>query len=183
MAGLPFAVDSVYVTSGFMGDGSQTGAITMTPSPSDSDTTCGGDRAQPGALGNCHSATYAPVATSAGGVGWGGVYWQYPVNNWGTMLGFAVPSGATSVAFWAKGAAGGEEVTFLVGGISAPGNPYQDTVSAKLAVALTATWAQYKIDLSGKTYSTVIGGFGWQMSAMNLTSPPAKFFVDDIEWE
>jgi hypothetical protein len=179
-AGLPFAVDSVYVASGFMGDGATAGAITMAPSPTNSDTTCGGDRAQSGALGVCHVATYAPVT---GGPGWGGVYWQYPANNWGTMMGFTVPSGATSVAFWAKGQAGGEKVTFLVGGLSAPGNPYQDTISAKRTVSLTSAWTQYEIDLSGKSYSTVIGGFGWQMSAMDVASPPAKFFVDGIEWQ
>jgi hypothetical protein len=180
MSGLPFAVDSVYVASGYMGDGAQPGSITLTPSPSVADTTCGGDRAGPGSVGQCHVATYAPVS---GGVGWGGVYWQYPVNNWGTMMGYAVPSGATAVSFWAKGQTGGEKVTFLIGGISSPGNPYQDTISAKSPVALTTTWTQYAIDLSGKTYSTVIGGFGWQMSAMDVSSAPAKFFVDGIEWE
>jgi hypothetical protein len=54
--------------------------------------------------------------------GWGGVYWQEPENNWGTLPGGIDLSWANKLTFHAKGAYSGEHVQFFVGGIgTAPG--------------------------------------------------------------
>jgi len=177
---LPFVVDTVFVSSGFMGDGATAGTITMVPAKSGDSTDCNGMRASTTAAGSCHAITYAPPAS--GGMGWGGVYWQYPANNWGTKAGFSVPAGAKKVVFQARGLVGGEKVTFLAGGIQGAGNPYTDSIKATVTVTLTNTWAPYQIDLSGQSYSQVLGGFGWTMVATDAGAS-GGFFVDDIEWQ
>jgi hypothetical protein len=177
---LPFVVDTVFVSSGFMGDGQTAGTIAMTPAKTGDSTDCNGMRASSSASGSCHSVTYTPPASS--GMGWGGVYWQYPANNWGMKAGFALPGGAKKVTFQARGAKGGEKVTFLAGGIQGAGNPYTDSVKATVTVTLTNAWAPYSIDLSGQSYTQVLGGFGWTMAATDAGATGA-FFVDDIEWQ
>src|SRR5262249_13961927 len=130
--------------------------------------------------GICHQVTYAPPAS--GGKGWAGVYWQYPANNWGTKPGYPMPPGAKKVSFFAKGAKGGEKVTFLAGGIAPSGSPHTDGVSAKTDLTLTADWAPYSIDISGQIYTEVLGGFGWTMVGTDAATS-GSFFVDDIRWE
>jgi len=177
---LPFVVDTVFVSSGFMGDGAMAGTITMTPAKTGDSTDCNGKRASSTASGSCHVVVYAPPAS--GGMGWGGVYWQYPANNWGMKPGYAIPAGAKKVTFQAKGAKGGEKVTFLAGGIIDAGKPYTDSVKATAMVVLTADWAPYTIDLSGQSYTQVLGGFGWTMAATDAAAS-GTFYVDDIQWQ
>jgi len=180
MSLLPFVVDTAFVTSGFMGDGSTAGVVTMIPAKSGDSTDCNGARASTSSVGSCHSVTYAPPGS--GGNGWAGVYWQYPSNNWGTKAGYAIPAGAKKVTFKARGAVGGEKVTFLAGGIINAGSPYTDSLKATATVTLTKDWAPYSLDLSGQTYAQVLGGFGWTMAATDAASS-GSFFVDDIAWQ
>jgi hypothetical protein len=177
---LPFVVDTVFVSSGFMGDGNMAGPITMVPAKTGDSTDCNGMRSSTSASGSCHVITYAPPAS--GGMGWGGVYWQFPANNWGTKAGFAVPAGAKKVTFQAKGKSGGEKVTFLAGGIINAGSMYTDSIKATTTVTLTAAWAPYTIDLTGQSYTSVLGGFGWTMTATDAGAS-GGFFVDDIQWQ
>ena len=179
-AALPFVVDTQYATSGFMGDGATPGAVTMTPAKTGDSRDCNGHRAGATAVGDCHAVVYAPPA--ANGMGWAGVYWQYPANNWGTKPGYAIPPGATKVTFQAKGEKGGEKVTFLAGGIINAGSAYTDSLKASVDVTLTADWAPYSIDLGGQTYSQVLGAFGWTMKASDA-GPSGGFLVDDIQWQ
>jgi hypothetical protein len=129
-------------------------------------------------MGTCYKFTYTPVP---GGKGWGGVYWQYPANNWGDMPGLAVPSGATKVTFWAKGGAGGETLEVDAGGIQAAGKPNQDTFKAKTMVTLTKQWAQYTIPLPSM-YGPVLGGLAWAMGAGPITGM-ASFQIDSMQWQ
>lgn len=177
---LPFAVDTAFVSSGFMGDGAMPGTVTMMPAKAGDSTDCGGKRASTTAAGSCHTVAYVPPA--ANGMGWAGVYWQYPANNWGTKPGYAIPSGAKKVTFQAKGQKGGEKVTFLAGGIIGAGNPYTDSLKATVTVTLTADWQPYSLDLSGQSYSQVLGGFGWTMTAGDAGAS-GGFSVDDIQWQ
>jgi hypothetical protein len=177
---LPFTVDQVYIPSGFMGDGATPGAVVMLPTMPGDSKDCNGQRSSASAKGICHQATYAPPTTTP--MLWAGVYWQYPSNNWGMRSGFAIPTGATKVVFYAKGAKGGEKVKFLAGGVADPANPHQDTVMASSEATLTTDWAQYSISIAGQTYNEVLGGFGWTMAAPNATTG-GSFFVDDIQWQ
>jgi hypothetical protein len=159
---LPVAADDLFADSGYMGDGATPGAVGDAQSCPQRE----GDR-----KGKCHKFSYTP-----GSVGWAGIYWQFPANNWGTQIGQDVPAGAQSISFWAWGAKGGETVTFFAGL-----QPYDGFYTATNPISLTTTPTQYTLNLSKVTYSKVIGGFGWSTQAQgNL---PVNFYVDDIEWK
>lgn len=189
---LPFAVDTAvrFIPSGYEGDRS---AVTMPTDP-----TCNGNRSGSSALGSCHPVTYKPLAPGVGVAGWAGVLWQHPVNNWGTAPGYGIPPGATKVSFWARGARGGEVVTFLVGFRvnPSPSAPCTDAFSGSLNQTLTTAWTQYTISLGGQTYGPgVISPFGFVLAAAGQPVGDAgagdggagalavSFFVDDIEWQ
>jgi hypothetical protein len=169
-APLPFVVDSLFIASGFMGDGSSPGAIVQ-----DDNMTCVATRPQ-GATGHCHKFTYTPAALA-----WGGVYWQYPVNNWGASPGKRIAQGATKITFYAAGANGGESIKFIAGGMM--GMAYTDTLKVEQTFALTTTMTPYILDLTGQTYDAVLGGFGWVAEAPAGSTAPISFTVDSIRWE
>jgi hypothetical protein len=179
--GLPFQVSDSYVPSGFMGDSpTDFNAVKMSPDP----TKCT-DR-DPAAKGACYTVNWTPVFLSGQKSAWVGVYWQYPANNWGAKEGKDIPAGATKVSFSAKGAAGGEKLTVIAGGVNIKGSSdptltHADTFQAQTDVQLTTSWAHYEIPLTGDTYSKVIGAFAWSMTTS--ASTPVQFFVDDISWE
>jgi hypothetical protein len=175
--GLPLTVSAVFVPSGYMGDGATVGSVEMLPLKPTDPQDCGGDRS-PSALGTCYTVTYEPVAS---GLGWAGVYWQYPANNWGAMSGLDIPAGATKVSVWAKGAAGGEILTLVAGGIDTSGMAHEDTFKADTTAVLTTSWAQYTIALPA-TYGPVLGGLAWSTSAP-AGGGSVGFSLDSIEWQ
>ena len=115
------------------------------------------------------------------GAGWAGVYWQDPPHNWGWREGGYNLTGATKLAFWARGKNGGEEIyEFRVGNNS---SGRSDTVIAGIGpVRLTAEWKEYQIDLTDKDLSSIKAAFMW---SANLMSNPGgmTFFLDDIRFE
>jgi hypothetical protein len=123
-----------------------------------------------GAVGQCVVFDYTPVAQA----GWGGVNWQYPQNNWGSLPGLCIASGASAVSFSARGNAGGEVVDFWAAGVSK-------------SFVLTTDWQAMTIDVSAVNYNStgamggVTQGFGWSMAAGTETS--YRIFIDDIQWE
>jgi hypothetical protein len=177
---LPFVVDDYFVSSGYMGDAMVDGtSVTMIPAKSGDDGTCGDDRPSVVAKGKCHQVTYH-ASSVANAPGWAGVFWQANVDDWGSLPGERVESGATRVVFSAKGKVGGEIVTFGVGGINSAGLPHHDSFDQQAVLTLTNQWQEYEISLVGVSYSEVLGGFRWV--AAKQTSD-VSFFVDDIRWE
>jgi hypothetical protein len=186
---LPFAVDLAgkFVPSGYEGDYM---AVTMPLDP-----TCGGNRSSASAMGNCHPVTYKPLAAGPGVAGWAGVLWQHPANNWGTAAGYAIPTGATKVSFWARGDLGGEVATFIVGFAvtPTPTSPCVDTVSGSLRQTLTTTWTHYTIPFAGQYGVGVISPFGYVIGAADQPArdagaadaglPSTLFYIDDIQWQ
>jgi hypothetical protein len=82
-----FAVSDYFSASGFMGDGEERGFLTVTR-----DEDC---KERPdGAQGSCFHFTY-----NVGAVGWSGVYFQYPANNWGTEQGRAIGDTYSALRF------------------------------------------------------------------------------------
>ena len=162
---LPVVVDGFYAASGFFGDAAGIAVVEACP-------TRGGDGA-----GACRTWTY-----TRGGMGFGGVFWQFPENNFGAEPGFPMPRGATRVSFSAWGAAGGETLKFLVGyGPNELGE--RDGFALETAdIALTTTPTDYTISLVGVDYDTVGGGFGW-VAGLPEGTGPITFYVDDVQWE
>jgi len=159
---LPFAVDSWFAPSGYMGDGESPGAI--------ADMQVCADSRPASWMGNCHKITWTP-----GAMMWAGVYWQYPDGNWGDRPGLQIPAGATKITFQAWGATGNEQITFMAGMAAIDGFELK-----KEKVPLTTTPTEYSLELGGATYSRVVGGFGWV--AADSTSA-VNFYLDDIRWQ
>src|SRR5689334_16647171 len=65
----PLLVDDVFIAAGYMGDGEKAGGIT-------DEESCASPRFGEG-KGKCHKFTWTP-----GAAGWGGVWWQFPAENW-----------------------------------------------------------------------------------------------------
>ena len=178
---LPFVVSSVFTPSGFMGD-SQTDYNGIQLSNQTSRCLA----RQPNALGDCYTINWTPTFVMGQKTAWVGVYWQYPADNWGMLPGHAIAPGATKVTFLAAGAAGGEDVVFIVGGVNNPSTPAgganSDPFKEQTEVTLTKSWAPYEISLSSSdSYSSVIGGFAWSITTSSTA--PVTFYIDDIEWQ
>jgi len=172
-AQMPFAVytdggapGNHYVPSGYMGDYR---AVTMnqywTGHPHHGRT--------------CIRVTYRGAVP--GGVGWAGVYWQSPANNWGTVPGLAGYdlSRAGRLTFWVRGTTGAERVQFLVGGITGRyGDSLRPAVKTPV-LRLSTAWQRVTITLTGRDLTHIIGGFGWVASAKN-DPRGVIFYLDDI---
>lgn len=152
--------DLPYTPSGYMGN---TGAIKMDMNSPD----------HPHTGKTCLEVTYTASDN------WGGVVWQDPANDWGDRPGGQNLSGAKALTFWARGAQGGEVVTFQFG-LLGKDKTYSDTASGKLdKVALTKDWKQYTIDLTGKDLSRIKTGFCWVVAGQGH---PVQFSLDDIRY-
>jgi hypothetical protein len=114
---------------------------------------------------------------------WAGVYWQEPENNWGSIknAGYNL-TGATGISFYAKGENGGEKVKFFAGGINDKAS-YPDSFKIPdVVITLEPGWKEYRIDLTSKDLSHVIGGFGLALAS---TENPdgATFYLDNIAYD
>ena len=155
------AGDTPFVPSGYMGNA---GAIKMDPNWA----------IDPHSGKTCLRVDYTAPDN------WGGVVWQNPDNNWGDKPGGVSLSGAKKLTFWARGAKGGEVVSFAFGLIGSD-KAFHDTGKGSLDKAvLTKAWKQYTIDTSGQDLSRIVTGFDWSLGA---TGAPVTFYLDDIQYE
>lgn len=124
----------------------------------------------------CMKFTY--TAKKKQGKGWVGIFWQNPMNNWGSIKGGFNLTGAKKLFFMARGENGGETVELKMGGLS--GGAFSDTTTASTgSIKLTKEWKQYSIDLTGLDLSRIIGGFCVLLNSM--ASPEGcVFYLDDI---
>jgi hypothetical protein len=179
---LPFWVSNEFTPSGYMGDGSGDNVISMHVD----DASC--HVRSPKARGACFRFDYQAPAT--GSVGWGGVYFQAPPNNWGSLPGKRVAPGARTLRLLAAGAQGGELATFRIGGLTgmdANGEPYPyaDSFQSELSFPLTTELVEYSVPFpEGASYDRVLGGFAWTLLApADVAGPAQVIFLDDIHWE
>ncbi len=150
-----------YVPTGWMGNSK---AVKLDPSCTD----------RPHSGKTCLRAEYQAAD------GWAGVVWQHPANDWGDRPGGWDLSGAKRLTFWARGAKGGEVVTFEFGLIGKD-KRFHDTAKGKLdAVKLTTEWQQFRIDLGGLDLTRIKTGFVWVVRG---TGQPIAFYLDDIAYE
>lgn len=154
-----------FIPSGWMGDAK---SIKLDPASK--------DRPQSGATSlRCEfSAT----------TGWGGVAWQHPAQDWGDQRGGFNLTGAKKLVFEARGATGGEEVSFGFGLIGKE-KRYHDTAKRSLGkVTLTKDWKRYEVPLddlkAGEDLTRIKTGFVWSVAS---SGQPIVFFLDNIRWE
>lgn len=149
-----------FTPAGYMGNA---GAITMDNAFMDSSRTGK----------TCLKVTYKAADN------WGGVAWQSPANDWGDHPGGWDLTGAKALTFRARGASGGEVVTFQFG-LLGKDKTYPDTATGKLdKVTLTKEWKSYTLDLKGMDLSRIKTGFCWTLAA---TGYPVTFYLDDIRY-
>lgn len=111
--------------------------------------------------------------------GWAGVYWQYPVNNWGSKKGLDL-TGHKRLTFWVRGDTGKEIINITLGGIK---GAFPDSFMKEIkGIKLSTQWRQYVIDLSGRDLSNVIGGFCWTVDSKQNTGV-VTFYFSDIVYE
>ncbi len=114
-----------------------------------------------------------------GTYGWAGVAWQHPPNNWGDQEGGIDLTGARKLELWARGAYGGEKVSFGVG-LLEDDNAYPDSSVTKVEdVVLTDAWTRYEVPLKGKDLSSLKTGF---FVALTGRSTSVTIYLDSIRF-
>jgi len=151
-----------WIPSGYMGNN---GSIAMNADCPD----------QPHAGRTCLKAEYKA------GDQWAGVVWQSPANDWeGKEPGGWDLTGAQALTFWARGAKGGEVVSFSFG-LTGKASRYFDTAKGELKeVRLGTEWRQYRLALTDKDLSRIKTGFCWVVAGQGA---PLTFYLDDVRYE
>jgi len=124
----------------------------------------------------CMKVTYM----AEGHMGWSGVSWQNPANNWGEFDGGYNLTKAKKLSFWAKGDKGGEIVEFKLGGTAATYPDSENLTSGP--ITLTNTWTQYVLDLSKADLFYISSGFGFTLK-QDSNPKGAVFYIDDVKYE
>ncbi|HVY30346.1 MAG TPA: hypothetical protein VHB79_27500 [Polyangiaceae bacterium] len=159
---LPFTVNDGYQPSGWQGDFAAISVPTVQPDA------CAARPAN--AVGTCSVWRYTPNAVTPA---WSGVAWSRVWDANYTHPPVCLAAGATKLTFQARGAAGGEVVTF-----SGAGGP-------EVPFTLTNAWKQYEVSLAGVVYNTpadgVPAGFFWKVAPPTPNNAAVTFFVDDIK--
>lgn len=177
-----------FYSSGWMGELEEYGAIdsgtkdsTGTDQTEIIDESCTYD---PYSGESCIQISYTPSAGQ-----WGGIYWQFPVNNWGVYPGYDLTSSSAGydsvkLSFWVKGKMGGEKAEFKTGGIYDPGLEYSDSFGpiSTGVITLKNQWEKYSLNLTGKNLSMIIGGFCW-VTNYNQNPNGCTIYLDEIVLE
>ena len=121
------------------------------------------------------------VSYAAGGeMGWAGMVWQNPANNWGESDGGYNLSQAKRLTFWARGEKGGEVVEFKLGGMASQ-HPDSDSVSTG-DVVLKNEWTEYTLDLKAANLMYISAGFGFVLK-QEPNSGGCTFYLDDVRYD
>ena len=135
---------------------------------------------------------------------WAGWYFNHgylegemtvPAVNWGKWDAGEDLTGANTLSFYARGAAGGETVEFFCFGVGidpdtglpedAENLPFYDT-SQKITLGhkvLSDEWEYYEIDVSGAGMNRINGGFGWAARASYNSFQDITFYIDEIKYD
>lgn len=136
-----------------------------------------------GSYKNLHQEGYPCLKVTYmadGHMGWSGVSWQNPANNWGEFDGGYNLTKAKKLSFWAKGEKGGEIVEFKLGGTAAN---YPDSENLTTgSITLTNEWTQYIVDLSGADLFYISAGFGLTLK-QDSNPKGCVFYLDDVRYD
>jgi hypothetical protein len=116
------------------------------------------------------------------GPAWAGWFWLEPNNDpndgWGNGPTFDLGGTASTVTFYAWGAAGNEVVNLKAGIGDDPGGEVNTG-----DITLTTTPTEYTLDVSGRNWTEVLGAFGFAVLNGPTNNTPQTFYVDDITWQ
>lgn len=122
---------------------------------------------------------------------WGGIYWQFPVNNWGAYPGYDLSRSLSEdaivkIKFHVRGEKGGEKAEFKTGGIDDPTLPYRDSygpiTTTPRVKTLSTVWEADSFMVRGDQLSMVIGGFVWVTN--DVQNPQGStIYLDEIVFE
>lgn len=115
------------------------------------------------------------------GDGWAGIYWAATCNDWGSKPFDYNLKGFKKIKFKARGEKGGEVIDkFYMGGIC--GEAVCDSGAGQTdTIELTKKWQDYEIDLSQEDLTSVVGGFGFSITA-DSNPKGATFYVDEVRY-
>ncbi len=126
-----------------------------------------------------HSGAASIRLRYEGTFGWAGVAWQHPPNNWGDMDGGFDLTGAKELEVWARGAYGGEEVSFGVG-LLGPDKAFPDSSISKVGgIRLGREWERYRVPLKRKDLSSIKTGFVVTVAGRRT---PVTVYLDSIRF-
>ena len=111
--------------------------------------------------------------------GWAGIAWQHPAGNWGDQDGGFNLEGARALELLARGARGGEIVSFGVG-MSGKGREFPDSSATEIkGVKLTSEWQRFVVPLEGKDLSSIKTGF---FITVTGDRKPVTVYLDTIRY-
>jgi hypothetical protein len=167
----PITVDKEFNPSGWLGDGAEEKGKQYVQMFS-----VASEKPRPGDDNNLVTKVhYRP-----GSIGWAGVYFLWPANNWGDKP-IKKITGASKISFWAAGQKGTEIVEFKAGGIT--GKACQDSFEVSLGqIALSKEWKRYEISLRNHSPLSVVGAFAW-VATGDANPGGLTFYIDDIRYD
>ncbi len=179
---LPMPVDGNFIASGYFAGPLQG----MDPEPNIMgivEEPCDVTPDPPTSVGTCHKFTFKAALLSAPPAGaYGGVFWQAPVNNWGSGPGIKVAPGASKVTFRAWSDVDGTVASFNAGGIIGVCADDVQLGQQGTPIELGTEPMLGEVSLAGQTYADgVIGGFVWSTSVTD-TETTVTIYIDDIQW-
>lgn len=126
-----------------------------------------------------HEGAAAVRIRYEGPLGWAGIAWQDPPNNWGDRDGGRDLRGAKALELWARGEYGGEQVSFGVG-LLGTDRAFPDSGIAKLdGIALTRDWRRYRVPLEGLDLAAIRTGF---VVTLTGRATPVTVYLDSIRF-
>ena len=148
---LPYVATKSFIGSDYQPNGGGNQIVPLPTACTHYDAACGTGNDNKGPCGQCTTWSYTPNPTSAT---YAGVGYVRKFDGNFTAPQICMPPNATAVTFYAKGAAGGEKVTFTAQG------------AQEVPLTLTNAWAKYSIPLTPGSYNSDTGveqGFYWKV--------------------
>jgi len=192
-----FTVSDYFAASGAMADGDGKSAPGMITTNQYDGGTCGDKKRSAGARGHCFTFDYVPGPNL-----FGGVYFQYPANNWGSEPGLSVHADKLGKVSFKYAVADGNQtmLRFGIGGIGYPTHTDADLaqglthsdqfVGGDVAPTATSDWTAMSLVIPPAqipNITNIIGAFAWYaaypMGSDFTTLPPTTLYLDDLVYE
>ncbi|PIN90599.1 hypothetical protein COU57_03010 [Candidatus Pacearchaeota archaeon CG10_big_fil_rev_8_21_14_0_10_32_14] len=136
---------------------------------------------------SCIRLVYSPPYTGIGEWSGTGIFWQFPLNNWGNDPGYKIPGGATKLSFYIKSDTPNTKAEFKIGANHTPGAQWNDSFPSRTTgfISIPTTWTKKEISLQGAVIDNIDEGLVIYLS--NVIDPPAGgqrvIYLDNIKIE